>query len=240
MKFSKNKIIKFATSGQQHGSMLEHSPTPVPAKNLIPEWYKETKNIKPDSAENAMKKNVKDCMPFLDTLMSGYIWTLPTDVYIERVPGKEAEPRITRNPEISFIDTRSALQSGKMSVPDGCYDTHFVWKHPLHIKTPSGYSLLVTHPLNRHDLPFVSLSGIVDSDRTTWRPGNYPFFIKKNFEGLIPKGTPVLQIIPIKRDNWVSEDDKHLLDSWSKDSYEVSSILRGWYKKSYWQRKSYN
>jgi hypothetical protein len=240
MKLSKNKKIKFATSGPQHGTLLEYAPTPVPAKSLIPEWYKETKNIKSDSAENAIKKNVKDCMPFLDTLMSGYIWTLPSDLYVERVPGKDSEPRITMNPEVSYIDTRSPLQSGKMSVPDGCYDTHFVWKHPLHIKTPPGYSILVTHPLNRHDLPFISLSGMVDSDKTMWRPGNYPFFIKKNFEGVIPKGTPVLQIIPIKRDNWVSEDDKSMLDSWSQDAYEVSSILRGWYKKSHWQRKSYN
>jgi hypothetical protein len=239
MKISKSKKIKFATSGPQHGTLLEYSPTPVTAKSLIPEWYKETKNIKSDSAENAIKKNIKDCMPFLDTLMSGYIWTLPSDLYVERVPGKDSEPKITMNPEVNYIDTRTPMQSGKMSVPDGCYDTHFVWKHPLHIKTPPGYSILVTHPLNRHDLPFISLSGMVDSDKTVWRPGNYPFFIKKNFEGVIPKGTPVLQIIPIKRDNWVSENDKSMLDSWSQDAYEVGSILRGWYKKAHWQRKSY-
>ena len=29
---------------------------------------------------------------------------------------------------------------------------------------PAGYSLLITHPFNRHDLPFVTLTGLVDAD----------------------------------------------------------------------------
>jgi hypothetical protein len=240
MKVFKEKLIKFAVSATPSLNMLEYSEIPQPAKSLIPLWYKETKTIKGDSAETANSKNIKDCMPFLDTLMTGYIWTLPSDLYIERVPGDESVPKIVTNNEMRYIDIRKKDQAGKMSVPEGCYDTHFIWKHILHVKTPPGYSILVTQPLNRHDTPFISLSGIVDSDKTTWRPGNYPFFIKKSFEGLVPKGTPILQIIPIKRENWISEEDKDLLKSWTKDSYEVGSKLRGWYKKSHWQRKSYN
>ena len=240
MKLSKSKKIKFLVSGFGPGSLLEHSDIPSPSKNFLPEWYKNTKNVKRDSAEKATSTNVKDCMPFLDTLMSGYIWTLPSDVYVERIPGEKPSPKINFNKDLDYISNRDPKTAGLMNVPDGCYDIHFLWKHPLHIQTPPGYSVLVTHPLNRHDLPFISLSGIVDTDMVPLRPGNYPFFIKKNFEGIIPKGTPVLQIIPIKRENWISEKDTELFKSWETNTYDVKSLLTGWYKKNFWQRKSYN
>jgi hypothetical protein len=240
MKKFNSKKIKFASSGFSPGSLLEHSDVPSPAKNFVPEWYRSTKNIKRDSAELAQVKNIKDCVPFADALLSGYIWTTPCDIYVERVPDSKA-PRINFTEHLSVMDVRESSSAGLMKVPDGCYETHFVWKHPMHISTPKGYSILVTHPLNRHDLPFISLSGIVDCDSNPFRPGNYPFFIKKNFDGLIPKGTPALQIIPIKREDWVSERDQSMIGpEWLKNSYEVGSVNVGWYKKNHWNRKSYN
>lgn len=241
MKKFNSKIIKFASSGFKLGSLLEHSDIPSPAKNHVPEWYKNTRNIKRDSAETSLTKNLKDCTPFSDSLISGYIWSTPGDIYVERVPNSAA-PKISFAPDLEIMDVRDSKSAGFMKVPEGCYDTHFVWKHTMHISTPKGYSVLITHPLNRHDLPFVSLSGIVDCDSNPMRPGNYPFFIKKSFDGLIPKGTPVLQIIPIKREDWVSEKDQGMIsaDKWEKNSYEVMSTTVGWYKKNHWSRKSYN
>jgi hypothetical protein len=214
---------------------------PSPAKNFIPEWYRSTKNIKRDSASTALLRNIKDCMPFADALLSGYMWTTPSDLYVERIPDSKY-PKLAFSENIDFISDRESDTAGLMKVPDGCYETHFVWRHPMHISVPKGYSLLITHPLNRHDLPFISLSGIVDCDSNPLRPGNYPFFIKKNFDGLIPKGTPALQIIPIKRENWVSERDEEMISpkSWFKNIYEIQSVTGGWYKKNHWNRKSYN
>jgi hypothetical protein len=34
---------------------------------------------------------------------------------------------------------------------------------------------------------------------------NSPFVIEENFEGIIPKGTPMFQVIPFKRENWEME-----------------------------------
>jgi hypothetical protein len=46
------------------------------------------------------------------------------------------------------------------------------------------------------------LPGIVDTDKYT-APVNFPFVINDiNFEGIIPKGTPIAQVIPFKRDPW--------------------------------------
>src|SRR5215475_8103617 len=38
---------------------------------------------------------------------------------------------------------------------------HNLWT----IEAPEGYAVLLTHPLNRVDLPFTTLTGIVDCDR---------------------------------------------------------------------------
>jgi hypothetical protein len=241
MKKLNSKKIKFAASGFTPESILKHSDIPSPAKNFVPEWYRDTKNIKRNSAKSFNIKNIKDCVPFADSMLSGYIWTTPADIYVEKNP-ENSFPMINVDRSLEIMDIRESESAGMMPVPDGCYDTHFVWKHTMHIETPKGYSVLITQPLNRHDLPFISLSGIVDCDANPMRPGNYPFFIKKNFEGLIPKGTPALQIIPIKRENWISEKDQNLINenSWLKNSYEVRSQNIGWYKKNYWFRKSYN
>ena len=241
MKKFNSKKIKFASSGFEHGKLLQYAEVPSPAKNFIPEWYRSTKNIKRDSASTALLRNIKDCMPFADALLSGYMWTTPSDLYVERIPDSKY-PQLAFSENIDFISDRESDTAGLMKVPDGCYETHFVWRHPMHISVPKGYSLLITHPLNRHDLPFISLSGIVDCDSNPLRPGNYPFFIKKNFDGLIPKGTPALQIIPIKRENWVSERDEEMISpkSWFKNIYEIQSVTGGWYKKNHWNRKSYN
>ena len=42
------------------------------------------------------------------------------------------------------------------------------------IEAPPGYSLLFTHPVNRTDLPFTTLTGLVDCDTFHDTPPNFP------------------------------------------------------------------
>jgi hypothetical protein len=73
------------------------------------------------------------------------------------------------------------------------------------IETPPGYSLLIMHPINRHDLPFVTLTGLVDADRYR---DNFIYFPARwrdpDFNGVLPKGTPVAQCLPLKRESWTA------------------------------------
>jgi hypothetical protein len=104
---------------------------------------------------------------------------------------------------------------------------------------PDGYSAIVMHPLNRVDLPFITMSGIVDFDKSIHAPiGNIPFFIKKGFEGTIPAGTPMFQIIPFKREDWNSENQPYSDIFWQEKMKERKSIANI-YKKKIWQKKSY-
>jgi hypothetical protein len=48
------------------------------------------------------------------------------------------------------------------------------------------------------------LPAIVDTDKHPIMV-NFPFFLKENFSGVIPYGTPIVQVIPFKRENWKSK-----------------------------------
>jgi hypothetical protein len=106
------------------------------------------------------------------------------------------------------------------------------------MKAPRGYSILITHPLNRFDLPFTTTSGIIDSDGWV-PPGNIPFFLQKGFNGVIPKGTPFAHVFPYKRDSWVMSISK-VLQARAFFDGKIDRSQVGYYKKKYWNRKNYN
>lgn len=79
------------------------------------------------------------------------------------------------------------------------------------------------------------MSGIMDTDRC-FDSGNMPFFLKENFEGLIPKGTPYAQIIPIKRKKWYTAYTPGL----ENEMHRVGGKnTNGGYKKISWVKKEY-
>ena len=67
------KIIEFSAP-QEYFDLQEDYPIPI--KNNIPDWYKKLKH----SYNN---KSVKGCMPFLDTLTSGYLLKIPQDIIVK-------------------------------------------------------------------------------------------------------------------------------------------------------------
>jgi len=219
-------------------------PHPKPASSYIPEWYKcvpkfeDNKfkvNVLPDGSTIA-NATMKSCIPFLDSFTTGYIQETWCDILIEKVDHEHISYKYSGSPEI--ITIREKLSS-KNIIDDNFYQIEFVWQQPWTPRLPSGWSMLYTHPLNRNDLPFESLSGIIDNDVFySERKGNYPFFIKKDFEGLIPAGTPMFQMIPFKRENWETKLNQH------KDEHKwmagrITRYFYDGYKKIFWKKKIY-
>jgi len=65
------------------------------------------------------------------------------------------------------------------------------------------------HPINRPDLPFVSITGLVDADRYRDNYINFPArWRDPDFKGVLPKGTPVVQCVPVKREAWSARFDE--------------------------------
>jgi hypothetical protein len=111
-------------------------------------------------------------------------------------------------------------------------------------KLPKGWSALITSPNNRFDLPFRATTGIVDSDlfygMSAGQGGNYPFYLNKGFEGIIPVGTPMYQIIPFKRENWKSTQLKYDEEDAIKKHTNIRRHFVSGYKKEYWQKKTFD
>ena len=97
-------------------------------------------------------------------------------------------------------------------------------------------------PINHFELPWVTVGGIIDSDKVT-TSGLIPFFLKEGFTGVVPAGTPYLQIIPFKREDWESEMIFHSPMDIFKKTQQTSDLFRtsegGVYKKLFWSKRKY-
>ena len=182
---------------------------PEPAKNFIPEWYKKTKSNFPGNFIERMDhetgnplRTVKACMPVFDIITAGYIITLPAEVYVSASEGS-APGTMWSIDDFSVIGSHGNAQFKEMKLDESYYETAIKFINPWIIKTPPGYSCMFIQPSMRDDLPFQIIPAIVDTDKHPV-PINFPTFFKKNFEGILPLGTPIVQVIPFKRETWSS------------------------------------
>ena len=118
---------------------------------------------------------------------------------------------------------------------------HKIW-NPWRIKTPKGYSCLFVPPLNNSDDRFSIIPGIVDTDVFPLEI-NFPIIINGDkypiLEDIIKKGTPYVQVIPFKRENWKMylkpKDEKKIINH--KLFYRLNIL--NIYKEKYWNKKSW-
>ena len=217
---------------------------PEPAVRHLPKWYKglakfdrSNDDITLDPQNNlgsdGAQVSTKMCMPFFDATTAGYMYVLEDDLYVNL--DKNGKPSLSWSSDLMLVDTRPIID---IVVPDNCHPIHYGWRMNWYYETPPGYSVLITHPMNRYDLPFYVQSGIVESD--IWGlPVFIAFFLKRNFHGVIPKGTPIMQIIPFKRDNWELDviNSEEELDRHQLMAENRRSMLYGYYKKFAWRKK---
>lgn len=216
-------------------------PAPTPASKHVPEWYAKSERWvgdenKPRISQLGHNPGLKLCVPFLDGLTAGYMLTLHTDVEVEVMSPTESELRWLSMPDP--LSQRNARLGEKIPRPAGHLETHFAWTGQWGIQVPKGYSVLLTHPFNRFDLPFTTLTGIMDSD-LSHNSGNIPFFLKANWSGIIEAGTPIAQVIPFKRESWHNEIDntEETKNRAIQQSFDSRRVLQGYYKKNHWTRK---
>lgn len=234
MRFIRPKLITF----QAYNEYVEAAKSePISASECIPDWYKKLPRYVNNSdkpIKSLGRKDLKTCVPFRDAMISGYMILLPADIEVSIAA--DGDVNVFCNPELTFqvVEKRGPLiqtnQGFGMPNPIGTIPTMFAWSPFFGVGTNKKYSILVTHPLNRTDLPFVTTSGIIDSGYFK-HSGNLPFFIKEGFEGVIPKGTPIAQIIPFKREDWKS---KYLPSNMK--GYLLSMTLRDTYLDSFYSR----
>lgn len=226
--------------------MLIEPPTPS-SKYNIPQWFKNLPKYMYGKSnffwDNGTNLTVKSCLPVVDGFTAGYTINLHCDIQVTIENNKTAIRWAYPVPEIPspvvarVTEDKEGKQCGWNKM-DGYDDLNFNWMPSWCLRTPKGYSSLFTHPINRVDLPFYTLGGVIDTDK--WgESGNHPFLLKKNWEGIIPKDTPIIQVIPFKRESWKSDVDVKMTDEYVKQISKRDSYLKDYYKKFLWSSKSY-
>lgn len=236
-----SKKIKF-TAPKNYLKLKENYPKPI--KFNLPDWYKNLKH-KVDF------KTVKGCMPFLETMVSGYVLELPQDLHIKHNV-QDGEKRISALipslPESHGININttekkddhpnsqlgdSPLNEKNLSFP--FYKILNPWK----IETPKGYSCLFVPPLNNADDRFSIIPGIVQTDKFDHEI-NFPFTINGDkypvLDTLFKKGTPYVQIIPFKRESWKMDVDAQDENKNSIIRLKYKLNVLNNYRKQHWEK----
>lgn len=229
---------------------------PIPIKLNIPEWFKNLEHT-------VLNRTVKGCIPFLESLTSGYLLKLPQDLYVRHnvdVKNDKGEEIKDSFFTFSLHDQSQMLFAKSLNLNSG-HDVHptfqlegspFIEKNknlpfykilnPWKIKTPNGFSCLFVPPLNNSDDRFHIIPAIVDTDTFT-KEINFPIILNGDkypvLDTLIKKGTPYVQIIPFKRDSWKmtikSRKQKEIQNSMIKGQLNLLHI----YKNKFWSKKSW-
>jgi hypothetical protein len=171
-------------------------------------------------------------------MSTGYVATLPWDIEVMWVNGEQMVFWASNHTTETLVDLDPPFRSEGVPAPYGY--TSNVWRVnlPSTIHTPAGYSIFATHPVNRYDLPFLAITGVVDSDKSHL-PISANIYIREDFEGVIEKGTPLMQIFPFKRETWNMENGKFDEKQAIKHLYEVGSTISSSYLKYFWTKKTY-
>ena len=240
-----DNIIKFIAPKPYIDNNQDYLPTPI--KLNIPEWYKKLEHT-------PLNKTVKGCMPFLDSLTTGYVLKMPVDYLIRHNIEHEGERKTGM---LSGTDKRhedyninfgqeewhsiKQLKGSPHVEKNKNLPVHKIL-NPWIIKTPPGYSTLFVPPLNNSDDRFSIIPAIVDTD-TFENEINFPFIVNGDkypvLESTIEIGTPYVQLIPFKRESWslkiesINPKENHI-----KRIFNFKHIIHN-YKKLYWHKKKW-
>lgn len=178
-------------------------PRPYAAKRGMPDWLKRMAATAPSSDLNGEIRTVKQCPPFVDAMGLGFIVPLVTDIRVDHGSfewdwdlGPSSVGPYTRSP-LSFH-----LGEQLAGAPIAAADSAAIkFTNYWTIETPPGFALLVTHPFNREELPFRTLTGLVDTDE--YKDGCIQFpalWRDPDFVGVLERGLPIAQCVVVPRD----------------------------------------
>jgi hypothetical protein len=173
-----------------------------PASLDLPEWYKKSNSYVGDINDKKFlekRMTMKKCIPILDFMTTGINLYLPFSIFVY---GKYPERSITDNTNHSSVCGLGHHDAGQVQrfPVDESYDPQpLKIDFPYIIKTPKEYSSIYIQPINEYYDSLMFPRALVNTDNYD-NQVNFPFFIKKDFEGVIPAGTHFMSVFFVKRD----------------------------------------
>ena len=236
-----NQKIKFVAINKRYSKI---QPAPKPAYMYKPTWYSMSpvymSNGTPDKkltmTDEGKNMTFKKCLPFIDTMKAGYIVELRKDMIVQH--NKDNVFDLQWNSD-ELLFTIHNTSTNIIEPPTG-YNSqvvNYIWN--TIIKTPKGYSCLITQPFGWHDTPLRMIPAIVDTDKEVLN-FHFPMWLKEDFTGIITKGTPLAQIIPFQRESW-SMETEYLpdgeLDVLAENGFNAT--MQNHYRDTSWSKKRF-
>lgn len=184
-------------------TLLDLLPRPMLAKHALPDWLRQMAPRVPSGVHQRSIRTVKQCPPFVDAMTHGFIIPLPCDVIVRdgqfswdwALPpmSTAGHPRAPLSFHVPEQIAGSPLAIGHQSA----LKFNSFWT----VELEPGWSLMAVHPINRAELPFRTLTGLVDADRFNDVGINFPaIWTEPTFAGRLARGTPIAQCYAVPRE----------------------------------------
>jgi hypothetical protein len=183
-------------------ALYDKLPRPLPARQGLPHWLRSMPATAFSETHGQDVRTVKQCPPFVDAMSLGFIVPLPCDVTVEAgvfswtwdLPplSVQTHPRSPMSFHVPAQVEGTPFREGEQTI----VKFNSFWT----VELEPGYSLFATHPVNRADLPFRLLTGLVDADRFNDVGILFPaVWIDPDYSGVLRAGTPIAQCFPVLR-----------------------------------------
>lgn len=189
---------------QAHEAASLFVDVPKPASKTTPEWYRSQ-----GGSLGEFGSTIKRCMPIFDIMTAGYILSLPCDIFVDATNPDQlvymTPPDILDNFKEDLFYEHLPQQLSEYPKNPKAYHKQVLRINPFYaVGTKKGYSCMLVQPFHRDPTPLQLFPALVDTDKFISH-GFYSFYVEAGFRGIIKQGTPLVQVIPFKRETFTSE-----------------------------------
>ena len=244
--------MKFTLGGQQSIEFktdvkgLEEFAPVKPAKFFLPQWFKDMSDYieqdahgqhgekgyfgnKGDTAKKWSAGTVKRCPAIVDLITEGFIIPMWADFKVQRnMDYLEWDNKSMPIYGIEFHG-REQIKGWDLKKTDFPEGVKFI--NPWRIYTPKGYSVMFLSPTYQFEKRFTVLPGIVETD--SYHHINFPSIWHTTKDAIIERGTPFIQVIPFKRDDWdigVSQMTETDIENDAREKSELNTKFKNGYR----------
>jgi hypothetical protein len=218
---------------------LEWLDKPEKANKFLPKWFKNLPSVIEGQHKNNMG-TAKRCIPVLDACSNGYIIPSWCDLNIQ----VSSDGILRVNAPTSFGSEHFLTTHSWEQVGDDCPLKNYLTGkailkllNPWVIETSRGWSCLFKSPPNAYNnLKFIE--GVVDTDTYANRV-NLPFFWDGYKEGEfeIKKGSPLVHVIPFKREKLQVKYEPWDEERMQKVNSINNTLFFNRYKRLWWHKR---
>lgn len=139
--------------------------------------------------------------PVIDVMRLGVLILCPTDITVRAGEVSwDWDPPILTDADISRAPIGVHVPEQAEGSPYAGQQVILKFMNFWTLETPPGWSLMFMHPQGYPDLPFTTLGGVVDCDSFKDGYVHFPAVLTPGFDGVIAKGTPVAQAVPVQKE----------------------------------------